>query len=337
MIHIDNKYIGLLSSRLERLKRKSGNTYNCRCPICGDSQSNRSKTRGYIYEKKGHMLYFCHNCGASMSFGNFLKTIDGELHKEYTQEKFIEKYGSNSTFETPLITTAQPKFIKDSPLRHLKKISQLEYNHPAKLYVEKRKIPTNTHYKLFYAPKFKQWVNTFLPGKFDYEIDESRLILPFLDEDKNLFGLQGRSFTSTGIRYITIIIDSDKPKVFGLDTVDTTKRFYITEGPIDSLFIDNCIAMAGADINLSWVPAFNKANAVFVYDNEPRNADIVRRIQSTIDKGYRVFIWPSNILTKDINDYILNNHTKDEIKSLIDSNTFDGLAAQLAFTKWKKI
>jgi len=339
MLFIDVKYVGLLSGRLERFKRKSDNTYNCRCPICGDSQSNKAKTRGYIYEKKGNMMYYCHNCGASMSLGSFIKTIDPNLFKEYTQEQFIEKYGSTGKLTTPkpdITKIAIPHFIKFSPLKKLKKISQLDHMHPAKRYVDKRKIPSRLQYKLFYAPKFKQWVNTFVPGKFaDEAVDEPRLIIPFLDQQGNFFGLQGRAFGPNNVRYITIIVDDTKPKIFGLDTVDTSKTIYVTEGPIDSMFLDNAIAMAGADLDTSWL--VNKDRLVMVYDNEPRNKDIVKRIQNAVDKGFKVCIWPHDLPHKDVNDMVMDGMSSTEIKTMIDTHTYHDLSAQLALTNWKKI
>jgi len=339
MIYIDTKYIGLLSNRLERLKKKSGNTFNCRCPICGDSQTDKTKTRGYLYEKKGIMLYYCHNCNASMTFGNFLKAIDPTLHREYAQEKFIEKHsGALVVEEKDISKIVIPKFMRASPLKNLKKISQLEYNHPAKMYVDKRKIPAGSHYKLFYAPKFKSWVNTFVPDKFEsVEFDEPRLIIPFLDADKNFFGLQGRSFAPTGIRYITIMTNNTRPKVFGLDAADLSKTTYITEGPIDSLFLPNALAMAGADVSLSWVKEEYKKNLVFVYDNEPRNKDIIRRMEKTIEQGYNVCIWPDTIDQKDINDMILAGRSNTQIKQIIDTHTYNNLEAKLTLMVWKKI
>lgn len=339
MLFIDHKYVGLISSRLERFKRKNSSTYNCRCPICGDSKTDRTKTRGYIYEKKGSMLYFCHNCGASMSFGNLLKSIDPELHKSYSHERFVEKYSSTEPKKTePDITKIViPKFMRDSPLKQLKKVSQLEWNHPAKLYVNKRMIPPSVQYKLFYAPKFKTWVNSFIPNKFDISMDEARLILPFLDQEKAFFGLQGRSFSPTGQRYITIITDDSKPKVFGLDTVDLNRKTYVVEGPIDSLFLPNAIAMAGADLSIGFFTDVQKENAVMVYDNEPRNKDIVKRIQAAVDKGFKVCIWPPDITYKDINDMIIGGLTSSNIKTIIDSHTHSGLSAQLALTSWKKV
>jgi hypothetical protein len=180
-------------------------------------------------------------------------------HKDEVQE-FVDK------MKTPV-------FVKETGLKDLKKVSQLKADHPVKQYIIKRQIPSDTHYKLFLCMKFKAWVNTMLPGKFeDTENDEPRLILPFLDQDKKLFGFQGRSFKKTGIRYITIILDDEKPKIFGLDTMDPSKDIYVVEGPIDSLFLPNGIASAGGDLitPLNYLDV-QKDKFVVVYDNEPRN------------------------------------------------------------------
>lgn len=339
MIIVDRKYISLLSNRLERFTRKSDRLFNCRCPLCGDSKHNKIKTRGYLYERKGTTLYYCHNCGASMSFNKFLKTVDPLLYKEYTQETFLAKHDSNHNVDKqPDITKfSRPQFLKDSPLKELKKISQIDWRHPAKAYVDKRMLPSASHHKLFYAPKFKTWVNSFIPEKFKFDKDEPRLIIPFLDEEKNCFGFQGRAFLDVGPRYITIMLDDTKPKVFGLDSVDMTKRFYITEGPIDSLFLPNAIAMAGADLNISWIDKNNRKNAVFVYDNEPRNKDIIKRMEKVIELGHNICIWPASMIQKDINDMVLAGHSAADVQRLIDKHACEGLEAKLALMMWRKV
>ena len=68
---IDSKYIGLVSSRLQKFKRVKPNLFNFRCPICGDSQKHKNKARGYFYQVKTNTNFKCHNCGASQSFNNF--------------------------------------------------------------------------------------------------------------------------------------------------------------------------------------------------------------------------------------------------------------------------
>lgn len=339
MILIDRKYIGLLSNRLERFTRKSDRLYNCRCPLCGDSKTNKIKTRGYFHEKKGRMLYYCHNCGASMTLGSFLMNIDPNLYAEYAQELFIEKNGVSGvqTFTPDITKFSNPVVQRNIELSRLKKISSLEPNHPAKLYVSKRQIPSETHYKLFYAPRFKEWVNSIIPEKFATGSDEPRLVLPFLDKSRKCFGFQGRALGPSNMRYITIMLDDTRPKVFGLDTVDMSKKTYITEGPIDSLFLPNAIAMAGADVHTSWIEEKHRDNLVFVYDNEPRNIDIIKRVKKAIGSGFKVVVWPPDIIEKDINDMVLSGKSLTMLKDVIDSNTHSGLAAEFALSQWSRV
>lgn len=337
MLYIDHKFVNLLSNRLDRFKRSSPTLYNFRCPICGDSQKNKHKTRGYIFEKQNKLIFHCHNCNASMIFGKFLEWIDPQLFKEYKTEKYLERQVQQPT--KPDITKIErPRYLKGSPLRSLKKISQLPHDHPAKLYVVHRRIPPEVQYKLFYCPRFKQWVNSFIPEKFSTEDgDEPRLILPFLDKEGECFGFQGRSFKKDGIRYITIILDDSKPKIFGLDTVDFTKTFYIVEGPIDSLFLDNAVAMAGADLGIDKICGQDLAlqNCVYVYDNEPRNVQIVKKMEQIVNRGYNIVIWPSSIEgVKDINDMVLEGY---DPKGMVKEFQFKGLEARLKFVEWKKV
>ena len=97
---------------------------------------------------------------------------------------------------------------------------------------------------LYFTEKFKEWTNSVKPGTFeDLSHDEPRIIIPFKDKEGNTFGYQGRSLSNSGLRYITILLQDDKPKIFGLNTLDYEQRIYITEGPLDSLFIKNCWLM----------------------------------------------------------------------------------------------
>lgn len=339
---IDQKYIGLVSNRLQRFKRVNNTTFNFRCPLCGDSKTNKFKARGYIVEKPVvGTLYYCHNCHESISLLNFLKRVEPTLAEEYKRDKFIDKNEEQPVQkeEAPDISkVVVPTFLKgNSPLKQLKKISQLMPEHPVKKYVQKRKIPPELHYKLFYAPKFKEWVNTIVPEKFSEESlanDEPRLIIPFLDRDGNLFGFQGRGFQKDGIRYITIMIDQMKPKVFGLDTINEEGKIFVVEGPIDSMFLPNCVAMAGSSVRLDTIfPTKPKNELVVVMDNEPRNKQIVERIDKYIDEGYNVCIWPENVVEKDINDMVLAGLDPETI---IQQNTFSGLTAKAKLTQWKK-
>lgn len=338
---VDLKYAGILSTRLERYSVKSNTPYraNCRCPICGDSQKNKHKARGWILEKDNSAIYYCHNCGASLSLRNFLKHIDGNLFNEYVVDIALEKgYKTKEDRQLkPLekLTTSRPKFTKKgSPLLKIKKVSSLNFSHPVKKYVQKRAIPADQQYKLYYAPRFEEWTNSLIPGKLPEKQVKPRLVLPFIDKKGNVFGYQGRAFDKESIRYITIMLDDSMPKVFGLDTVDFSKKYYVVEGPIDSLFLKNAVAMAGADGNASGLE--NVENAIFVFDNEPRNAEIVRRMERVLDKGYKVCIWPTNLVDKDINDMILSGSKAVDVQMIIDMNSYSGLEGKLQLSYWRK-
>jgi hypothetical protein len=267
----------------------------------------------------------------------FIKSQDPTLYAEYLKERMLED-GHKDEVQEFVDKMKTPVFVKETGLKDLKKVSQLKADHPVKQYITKRQIPPETHYKLFLCMKFKAWVNTMLPGKFeDTENDEPRLILPFIDQDKKLFGFQGRSFKKTGIRYITIILDEEKPKIFGLDTMDPSKDIYVVEGPIDSLFLPNGIASAGGDLitPLNYLDV-QKENFIVVYDNEPRNKHTVKHIEKAIESGYRVCIWPTTMEHKDINDMVLAGYAKEKVKDIIDECTYSGPTAKLHLALWRK-
>ena len=337
--YIDTKYINLLSASLENFKSKGNNTYNFRCPYCGDSQTNKSKARGYIFPKENSLIYKCHNCGQGASLNNLLKHVNPLLAKEYALERFGTKdrrKPKSPTTKTALRLQKRPEYMK-TPLGKLKKVSQLDHTHPVKQYVVKRKIPQRVHYKLFYAPKFYAFAKQFAPDKFqDIDKDEPRLIIPFIDKNKNLVAFQGRSFSKNGLRYITVKIDQYAPKIFGLESIDFSKTVYVVEGPIDSMFLDNAVAMAGADLTVDALTALGTNDLVFVFDNEPRSKEILQRIEKIIDIGYNIALFPDYVKEKDINDMVLAGRDPEEIQAIISSNTYGGLAAKAKLSEWRK-
>jgi predicted RNA-binding Zn-ribbon protein involved in translation (DUF1610 family) len=322
MDFIDAKYINFISSRLDKFKKVKSDLYNFRCPICGDSQKNKSKARGYLYQVKNNTNYKCHNCGINASFNNFLKQFDLNLHKQYTFEKFKEGHsGKNFTVETPKFNFEVPKF--KSKL-NLPKASE---NIEAKQYLESRNL---NPYKFYYSEKFKSWVNSIKHTFDDLKYDEPRIVIPLFYK-KELIGFQGRALGSSKIKYITIMLDENAPKIYGLDEIEKNKTIYITEGPFDSTFIPNSIALCGSDGD---VDKWGICDPVWVYDNEPRNREILSRISRVIEMGQKVVIWPSTIKEKDINDMVLSGLN---VQDVIKSNTYSGLEAKLKFTTWKKI
>ena len=339
---LEHKYVGLVSSHLRNFKRKSSGLYNFSCPICGDSNTHRSKARGYIYDKKGKMIFHCHNCNATMAVPNFIKSIDQNLYNEFVMEKIKDnKTPEQIELETFVDKMKKPIFMKEGPLKGLKKVSQLSPNHRVKKLVDSRKIPTPYHAKLFSCPNFKKFTNYLVPHKFTEEslaYDETRLLIPFFTKEKTVHAYQGRALGESKIKYITIILDESVPKVYGLDTVNFDKTVYVMEGPIDSMFVPNSIATAGGDL-VSSLSSFcaSKSSMVIVYDNEPRSKDTIRKLDKAIMQGYNVCIWPENLEHKDINDMVLAGMSSEFITHILKTNTYRDLAAKLALTKWSKI
>jgi len=321
---IDTKYIGLVSSRLQKFKKVKADLYNFRCPICGDSQKHKNKARGYIYAIKNNANFKCHNCGASLSLNNFIKKLDTTLHKQYCLEKFKEGHsgGKNFVVEEPKFEFKKPVFRKKIDLP---KASEVKI---AKQYLDNRKLDST---KFYYTDKFKEWSNT-QKQTFDYiGKDEPRIIIPMYDTEKKLIGFQGRSLGPNSVKYITIMIDEDAPKIYGLDQVTEEKPIYIIEGPFDASLVENSIAMCGADVDIG---SLGWSDYIYVYDNEPRSREITDRIRKTIDRGDKVVIWPTSIEEKDVNDMILGGH---QVVNMLKSNTYSGLKAKIKFNNWKKI
>ncbi len=321
---IDSKYIGLVSSRLQKFKRVKPNLFNFRCPICGDSQKHKNKARGYFYQVKTNTNFKCHNCGASSSFNNFLKQIDSTLHKQYTMEKFKEGFagGRNFVVEEPKLEFKKPVFRKKLDIPKATDVPI------AKEYLEKRKLDPS---KFFFTYKFKEWTNTQKQTFDTIGRDESRIIIPMYDEEKILIGFQGRSLGPNSVKYITVMIKDDAPKIYGLDQIDNEKPIYIIEGPFDATLVQNSVAMCGSDLDIR---SFGWSDYIYVYDNEPRNREIVNRIAKTIDRGDKIVIWPSSVEEKDINDMVLGGQN---VMSVLKSNTYSGLQAKVKFNNWKKI
>ena len=321
---IDSKYIGLVSSRLSKFKRVKANLYNFRCPICGDSQKHKNKARGYFYQIKTNTNFKCHNCGASLSFNNFLKQIDSTLHKQYTLEKFKEGHagGRNFVVEEPKFDFTKPVFKSKLDLPKASEVPM------AKEYLSKRKLDPN---KFYFAQKFQEWTNKQKQTFDNIVKDESRIVIPLYDTNSELIGFQGRSLVPNKIKYITVMLNENKPKIYGLDQVDEEKPIYIVEGPFDSTLVENSVAMCGSDIDIR---TFGWSDYIWVFDNEPRNREIVNRISKTIDRGDKVVIWPTFVEEKDINDMVQCGHN---VSDVLKSSTYSGLEAKVKFNIWKKV
>jgi len=331
--YLDDKYLGLISPRLEKFKKVRGGVYNFRCPYCGDSQRHKNKARGYIYRNKSDYNFKCHNCGMTRSFTYFLKDRDPPLYDEYVMERYKEGLtGKGTVTPEPNFTFNKPKFRKKDICDDLAKISELNTSHRARKYLVNRGINEDTLSKFYYCPDFKRWTNKHKKIYDTTDKDDDRIIIPLRDIEGNLFGYQGRSLDPTSkMRYITVMLDENAPKLYGLEKINTQKPIYILEGPFDSTFVENSVAMCGSDVDIR---TFGWSDYIWVFDNEPRNREIVSRIERCINRGDQVVIWPSNIQEKDVNEMILAKHN---ICSIIKTNTYSELKAKLKLNLWKKV
>jgi len=343
MLYIDNKYAKILGTRLRNFKEKKDNTWNFSCPVCGDSSKNKLKARGYIYPREQDLLVKCHNCGYGSNIGNLIKYVDPMLYDEYVLERYkagASKYTDHKDVKktSVILETPTVELLEDDILSSLSRLDKLPLTHPAVEYLINRKIPRDKWHLLYFAPKFKAFTNS-VTAKFQEPIKDEhpRMIIPFFTPAGKCFAFQGRAYGTEEPKYYTIKVDETQEKIYGLDRVDFNKRILVVEGPIDSLFLPNAIAVSGASFDTPTIRQL-LANATIVMDNEPRSREITKFLEKNINAGYSVCMFPDHIQQKDINDMILyGNMTVDEIVNTINTNTFKGIEAKLKYSTWKKI
>ena len=343
-VYIDRKYLAFVSSKLEQFKQKKQDLYNFRCPYCGDSKRNKLKARGYVYRKENDYFFICHNCGKSTTFGKFLQDTDGATYRQYAMERYANGETGNHNYQKPTFDSlrgnAFARFQQTGGNKTwndcgLESIAILPDGHYARDYIKKRKIPEKFWNEIFFAPKFKDFLDKEFPNHGKDEVpNDDRIVLFYTNEKGEITNVAGRSLSESKIRYVTIKV-TDEKKLFGLHRLRKQDKVYVLEGQFDSYFVENSIA--SGDSNLGSVAAIlPELDTVLVYDNEPRNRDIVKQIEKSIDRGYKVCLFPESIIGKDINEMIQNGLTSEAIKDIIDRNTYDGLKAKLVFSNWKR-
>ncbi len=328
---IDKKYVSLVSTRLDRFVVKQQHPYvaNARCKICGDSQKNKWKARGYFFSKKGGIFYKCHNCSFSGNLNTFLKNVDPSLHKQYVFESFAEGKQSNTAIAPFEFTQPKfkPKSILDDLFVHVK-------GTPAEDYLRLRQIPEKVWPSLYYVDDSQKLED--LSDKYKGRVlgSDPRLVIPFYDIDDNLIAVNCRAIAECNLRYITVKIDDDAPMIYNLNKIDRTSTVYVTEGPLDSMFLNNSVAVGSSDLN-AISKVLDRDKAVLVFDNQPRNKQLIDIMSAAASQQYKMVVWPSSILQKDINEMVISG--VDNVASIIDNNTLQGLALSARLNQWKKI
>ena len=280
---------------------------------------------------KETFIYKCHNCSISKPFGKFLKEQDTSLWKQYAVEKFYKKDPTFTEVKVPKSTVV----FKDDPLKKVGCIPAVDAQR-ARDYLNIRQIPKDKWDDLYYIERSQSL--TSLDYKYKDRVfgNDPRLVIPFYSRQGKLIGVSGRALNSNNLRYLTLKFDDQESLIYGLRTVDYNKKVYVTEGPIDSLFLPNAIAVAGSDFSKlkSYVPT---EQAVVVFDNERRNPELVKKMDQIIDDGFTICLWPKTINQKDINDMILNGLSANVVEQTINENKFSGLSAKMALSDWSRV
>ena len=326
---VDQKYAGLVSYRLRNFKKKDRALFNFSCPYCGDSSKSKHKARGFLYEAKDALAYKCHNCGMSCMFGKFLEFVDSSLHSEYA----IESYTGRR--QPKIGETVKKKVVLEKTELDdwgLDRLSALPVAHTAVVYCAKRRVPKDRYKDLYYC-KDMRLLEEYVPGYEGRMYKEARVIIPFRNLRGELTGLTGRDLGDSKVRYMTMRIASDEPLIFGLDRCDRDEQMYTTEGQFDSMMLTNAIAAGGSEFQRA---AMMFPESTLIFDNQPRNREVVGAMQGLANQNYKLVIWPSTWEYKDINEGIMDGLTRSEAQAIIDANTFRGLSLQLALKEWKK-
>lgn len=335
-LFLDQKYLMLISNRLPLFKKKKDAVYNCRCILCGDSVKNRHKARGYFFQYKTDLRYKCYNCDVSISFGNFLRDLDAMTYSQYSLERYSEGHSKAANavpefkFEEPVFKTSDERLLD----KLLDRLDTQGVDNEAVLFCEQRKIPKEKFKQLYYISNIKDIVQLNDSYKESIKGEEPRLVLPFYDELGQLSGVTCRALRGEALRYITVKIKDNTPLIFGINDIDKKKAIHVVEGPIDSLFVDNCIAVGGSSFSKLAQLDLPKDNLVIIFDNQPRNKEVCTIIEKNIDQGYKIVIWPQTLQEKDINDMVLAGKN---VSRIIKENTFSGLTAKAKFYSWKRV
>lgn len=348
-IIVDKQFINIASGNLRNFKWKKDSLANCSCPICGDSKKDKKKARGYFYSKHGRFFYKCHNCDYWCNLHTFFKETNPSLYKEYCLQLWsggtlgaaVERVKKKKGEEVFKMKSPKGKFGKKPS--GCTCIKDLPSDHPAVQFVNLRMIPKEHWGLLYFTEKFGNLAATMDPDQKLLKYDP-RLVIPFYNKSGEVVAVQGRSLSMKDeqnarntVKYITVKADKSIDRLwYGMWRANPKKRVYAVEGPLDSLFIPNTVAMVGAGAVQNIPDRLKNSDMVFVLDNEPRNKQIVKYNEQLIAAGRKVCIWSSTNKHKDINDMIFERSSRD-IRKEIDKNTYSGLEATVRLNQWRRV
>lgn len=327
---VDRKYAAMISNRLRNAQFKGGGnvilSFSHHC-----ERADSRKRRGYLLTHSGKAFFRCHHCGASCSLGNFIKELDPNLAAEYRMELFKAGVFRAKPQETIALTEEREE-PKAADFQGLINYPELAKSNPARQYLERRQIPEE-HIRLFYlAPRFYSWAAQYESSFAKFKEQVPRLVLPVYAANKTLMGFSCRAFGKEQPKYIQLRLDKTKEFIFGLDRIEHDKPVIAVEGQIDSLFLDNAVAVGSANYNLDYINS-NRDQVVIVPDNDfRRNRQVCEQLKSAVLRGAAVSLLPAH-WSKDINDIVRKDKiSKEDLMRQIIGNRRRGAEALLELT-----
>lgn len=349
----DDKYLRMVIPHLDRFVQKANHTYNFRCPLCGDSEKNQYKSRGYIFPKGDVLMFKCHNCSLALPFSALLKRLSRQLYKEYILEKLADERQTAQPEPEPV--SEPPAKAQERPYSHdptagtgIDRLSNLEglESHPCRSVYrwarDVRKLSFEACKRLYTSDRAHTWIRELVEPEKAVKVQDG---IPYLIQPFRLpgewFGAQLRPVDKKD--FVTFRWAREPLKMFGLEAWDSRKLTYIVEGPIDALFVPNAISPCGSDLLQGYTTletmfpkhGLHDVERVYVWDNEPRNTEVCRHIRNAITMNESVVIWERSgtdkTILKDINDMV---RAGKDIETLLRRRTFKGMSAQIAFAAW---
>jgi len=307
--------------------------YNFRCNVCGDSKKSQRKKRGYILKYKSPWVYYCHNCGASMTASMWLKNYFPINYKEYVKDS-LSKNQYN-----------QPEKYENKMLQYKKQIEESKKTDAEKDREDMRFFVSiiKGQDKIFEIAR-KQCIDRLIPEdvwkKWYVAIDgtyKNRIIIPFFDDKDSIYYYQGRAIYKIMLPKYLSRRGLEHNNIYNYYLVDRNHPVIVQEGIIDCLFVENSIGMTGLKIDDSKLSYFPKK--YFLLDDDKSGNS---KAFLLLERGEYVFVWedflknlgiprkPPKKEKWDINDvckYInrRDKFTFSELEKYFTNNYYDGV------------
>ncbi len=341
--YLDLKYLKLLSSRLPNFRQKKDEVFAF-SHDCEDFSKSRVQRRGNFFKFNDKLMFHCYHCSSSSSFYSFLQYTDPGLFSQYRMELFKESSGHKAEkishlfpkTETPVTEIIKPKQENSVLDKSIIMLPDLPKSSPVWGYIKSRCIPEEYYDKIGVVADFYKFAEKYDSVFGGLNKTHPRLVFPFYDVDGSVICYSCRSFGKENPKYITLMVDKSRPKLYGLWKIDTARDIYVVEGQIDSMFIDNCIAINGSDYDQEFLIK-HKDKIIVIPDSDwKRNKHIFKSLQNVIDKGFRVSLLPESLPYKDINDCVIHGVKPEKLMGIVKSNITSGVKARVETTMRRK-